>query len=275
MKPRSGDEESVYTLDAGRTSQSGPRVIKYNISQHAGGPKVKMHVDSSQVESILNPVKGVRDAQRRAGIEPVNHSRNNALAVKEQSRLNALKKLQEQEEAEQAEQNRGKPALRRTSSGGSRPTSRPGTGLQRQHSSSGRNFVEENKVTAAATCKPAKAEQRTDDPEAFLQKRDYGRVPEYLLERKMQLAEEYDAVQAAKQAALIPAGMRMLPEEERLETLAILEQNRSEVERHLQALPITIETPSQIRRKDELERRIAEIENAAKIFRRPNVLVHE
>lgn len=161
---------------------------------------------SFQVESILNPVKGVRDAQRRAGIEPVNHSRNNALAVKEQSRLNALKKLQEQEEAEQAEQNRGKPALRRTSSGGSRPTSRPGTGLQRQHSSSGRNFVEENKVTAAATCKPAKAEQRTDDPEAFLQKRDYGRVPEYLLERKMQLAEEYDAVQAAKQAALIPAG---------------------------------------------------------------------
>lgn len=40
--------------------------------------------------------------------------------------------------------------------------------------------------------------------------------------------------------------MRMLPEEERLETLAILEQNRSEVERHLQALPITIETPSQV-----------------------------
>lgn len=68
--------------------------------------------------------------------------------------------------------------------------------------------------------------------------------------------------------------MRLLPEEERLETLAILERNKHDVERALQGLPIIIETPSQIRRKDELEKRLKEIEDAFKVFSRSKVLVH-
>jgi hypothetical protein len=48
-----------------------------------------------QVASCLNPVRGVRDAQRRAGIKPTDHARQNALAVKERSRLNALRRLSE------------------------------------------------------------------------------------------------------------------------------------------------------------------------------------
>jgi hypothetical protein len=40
--------------------------------------------------------------------------------------------------------------------------------------------------------------------------------------------------------------MRLLPEGERRDTLALLEQNRAEVERQLAALPIIIETPSQV-----------------------------
>lgn len=53
---------------------------------------------AAQVESILKPVRGIRDAQRRAGITPTNHSRHNIQAVKEQSRLNALQKAQQQDE---------------------------------------------------------------------------------------------------------------------------------------------------------------------------------
>jgi hypothetical protein len=40
--------------------------------------------------------------------------------------------------------------------------------------------------------------------------------------------------------------MRLLPEEERQETLAILARNRVEVEKQLAALPIVIETPSMV-----------------------------
>lgn len=80
-------------------------------------------------------------------------------------------------------------------------------------------------------------------------------------------------VQAEKEAALIPEGMRMMSDEERLDTLAVLDTNRSEVETELQKLPFFVETPSQIRLKNQLERRLGEIEEAKKIFSRPKVLV--
>ncbi len=68
-------------------------------------------------------------------------------------------------------------------------------------------------------------------------------------------------------------GMRLLPEEERLETLAALQKSRQEMERAMQALPLRIETPGQIRRRDELERRMREIEEGLKVFSRPKVIV--
>lgn len=40
----------------------------------------------------------------------------------------------------------------------------------------------------------------------YLQKRDYGRVPNYLLERKLELVEQQEEVLRAKEAALIPPG---------------------------------------------------------------------
>lgn len=72
---------------------------------------------------------------------------------------------------------------------------------------------------------------------------------------------------------MIPEGMRMMSDEERLDTLAVLDTNRSEVELELQKLPFHVETPSQIRLKNQLERRLGEIEDAKKIFSRPKVLV--
>ncbi len=47
--------------------------------------------------------------------------------------------------------------------------------------------------------------------------------------------------------ACMRAGMRVLPEGERQEMLAILAKNREEVEKAIQKLPFVIETPSQIR----------------------------
>lgn len=48
-----------------------------------------------QIENIMNPVRGPRDAQIRAGITPTNHARQNAQAVREQSNMNAMRKAAE------------------------------------------------------------------------------------------------------------------------------------------------------------------------------------
>uniref|UniRef100_A0A383VWF5 Enkurin domain-containing protein n=1 Tax=Tetradesmus obliquus TaxID=3088 RepID=A0A383VWF5_TETOB len=300
-------EESVY--DWGRLGSApavgaaAPKVQTYNVPAPAAAPKVKMHVDSSQVESILNPVRGIRDAQARAGITPTDHSRHNILAIKEQSRLNALQKQQQEEQAQQhlrpqmrrttsgsaggagpgginrslsgggraAAAGAGRPVIVRSVSGNAAAGGRSASG---GGSSDGRDFVQENKAAAAAASRPVKAESRQDSGAAYLQKSEYGQVPGYLLQRKVEMAQQEAAMQAAKQAAQIPAGLRQMPEAERLATLQLLDANKAEVEARLSALPIIIETPSAIRHKDELERRLREIEDARRIFSRPNVLVH-
>ena len=66
----------------------------------------------------------------------------------------------------------------------------------------------------------------------------------------------------------------MLPEEERQETLVMLAKNKDDVDKAIRALPFVIETPSQIRRQNELHARLKEIEEAVKIFSRAKVLVH-
>lgn len=52
---------------------------------------------AAQIESIINPVRGLRDAQQRAGIVPVNHAKANAMAVREASQMNALRKANEEQ----------------------------------------------------------------------------------------------------------------------------------------------------------------------------------
>lgn len=72
-------------------------------------------------------------------------------------------------------------------------------------------------------------------------KKDYGRVPMYLQERKIEMFADKLRKQAQEEAKKVPPGMRVLPEEERLETLELLKRNREEIEREISALPFVIE----------------------------------
>ncbi|KIY96606.1 hypothetical protein MNEG_11355 [Monoraphidium neglectum] len=293
---RGREEESVYALGSSGAPlmAGGPRIAQYRVA--AAGQKVKMHVDSSQVSGCLNPVRGVRDAQARAGIKPTDHARQNLLAVKERSRLNALRRLS-QDEQQQADVPPRRPAPQGTVAGRSGGSGGSG-GVQRERSGSSgggggcvaRDFLEENRVTAAAARHPTKAVSKAEGARSYTAKREYGQVtggrggagrgaaapclvPAYLVERKLQMAEERRALEAAREAAKVPPGMRIMPEEERAETLALLERNKAEVEGALSALPIVVETLGTRRRKDDLERRLAEIEEARRVFSRKVVMV--
>ena len=68
----------------------------------------------------------------------------------------------------------------------------------------------------------------------WLTKDTYGKVPRYLQNIKVGLARQHADKQAAKEAALVPPGMRIMPEEERLEMLGILDESRQDIEAKLQ-----------------------------------------
>lgn len=223
-------------------------------SRRLGPRPLRMHQDSRQVEELFNPVRGVRDQAIRDGKVPVDHAKKNRKAIAEASKRNALLKVNPADEKSK------RAPVRRPSANGKSRSSATGE----------RDFVHANIVDAGTHRKPSAPQA---DGATFRHKSDYGKVPTYLHERKMELAATYARQQAEKEAALIPEGMRMMSDEERLDTLAVLDTNRSEVELELQKLPFHVETPSQIRLKNQLERRLGEIEDAKKIFSRPKVLV--
>ena len=72
-----------------------------------------------------------------------------------------------------------------------------------------------------------------------------------------------------------PKGMTLLPEEERLETLKVLQQNAAETNKVLSKMPLLVETPSLIKRKAALEQKLQEIESAIQVFSRTKVYVRE
>jgi hypothetical protein len=101
----------------------------------------------------------------------------------------------------------------------------------------------------------------------------FGRIPKYLLERKEQWAQEEEERRQNAPDPDCPPGMVLLEEEERLRTLQVLGTSLEEARLRMNRLPLRVETLSQIRRKNELERKLREIEDAIKVFDRTKVYV--
>lgn len=101
----------------------------------------------------------------------------------------------------------------------------------------------------------------------------FGRIPKYLLERKEQWAQEEEERRRNAPDPDCPPGMVLLDEEERLRTLRVLTKSLEEARLRMNRLPLRVETLSQVRRKNELEEKLREIEDAIKVFDRPKVYV--
>lgn len=71
----------------------------------------------------------------------------------------------------------------------------------------------------------------------------------------------------------IPSGFRLMPEDERAETLAVLEQKLADLNWSYERLPLRIETPGQRQQQRALREKIAEAEAAVQLFSRAGLLV--
>mmetsp|Transcript_6685 Transcript_6685/g.17060 ORF Transcript_6685/g.17060 Transcript_6685/m.17060 type:complete len:317 (+) Transcript_6685:224-1174(+) len=270
------EEESIFKLltegakDAHRKGSTPAGGTTPSGTGAAGRGKLRMHQNSSQIAGYLNPHEyNKREAK-------VDYTKANRTAVKDASSMNAIKKMNDAVESENIRP--GAPVMRRQNSGAAAPGTSfggprhapppPGKGAQ-----PGKDFVRANK-SAARAVKPAPQDAKADEHQKLMKKQDYGKVPAYLKARQREMAEEEIEREAAIEAAKIPPGMRVMPESERMDTLQILAQNKAAVEDQISKLPFTVETPSQIKYKDGLHRRLQEIEEAERLFSRPNVLVH-
>lgn len=130
------------------------------------------------------------------------------------------------------------------------------------------DFITRNKLTAM-TLEP----QRRGSQDEIHRHEEFGRVPQYLEERKAQWQEEEDERRRRMPDPDCPAGMMLMSEEERRGTLSVLEQSREEAMQQLRRLPFVIETPSMRKKQEMLENKLREIDRALGIFSKPKVYV--
>lgn len=134
---------------------------------------------STQMESLLQPVRNEREALKRAGLQPHNYHHDNVQKIREKQHA-----VQTRKQAEDMESHRQEEARRRA----------------RQQAMSTASKVEQRPGAAAA--KPA--------PPATVQRHgSYGKVPKYLAERKAVREEEEQLARAeAERQASCPPGAR-------------------------------------------------------------------
>lgn len=100
-----------------------------------------------------------------------------------------------------------------------------------------------------------------------------GQVPKYLKERQIQWEREERERLANLPDPTIPAGHRVLPENERVETLSLLKKNEADLLQQIQKLPLSNDSLRAQRWHQQLETKLAEVDEAIKIFSRPKVFV--
>merc|ERR1711964_286459 len=94
---------------------------------------------------------------------------------------------------------------------------------------------------------------------------NYGKVPKYLKERQDELkAQERELRRLADIDVDCPPGMRVLPEGERQQMLKQLDENREKVGAEIAKLPFVIDTVGLKKRKQALENKIKEIDQAVR-----------
>lgn len=135
---------------------------------------------------------------------------------------------------------------------------------------SSKNFVRDNALAAART---AAKRQIRQAPAQFVQKKEYGKVPDYLKERKSRAREAQERILREEEEGRVPPGMVLMPEDERVETLALLRVKQGEVEAQLRHLPLKIETMGQRQRLADLEKALEDINNAISTFSKERVLI--
>jgi hypothetical protein len=130
------------------------------------------------------------------------------------------------------------------------------------------NFISANRDGAKKMSSPRK--EKTDEGRRHS---DFGHVPQYIQERKMEAAQQEERRRAALPDPDCPPGMKLMPESERIEMLTILKENEKDIHMQLSKLPLRPTTMSMIKRKEGLHEKLQEIENAQKMFSKPKVFI--
>lgn len=135
-----------------------------------------------------------------------------------------------------------------------------------------KNYVKENIQLVTDNKIPKKVyEDNSALPEN--KHKNFGKVPDYIKRYELEREIKEQEMLKRKEEMKYPKGTRLLSEEERVETLNSLIKAQQEMTDLLEKMPITNRTLSIQKRKDELIKKLTEIDKAIDMFSKKRVFV--
>ena len=138
-----------------------------------------------------------------------------------------------------------------------------------------KNFIETNKnlITKIQNANNSNKLKEYYDKKENPYHKEYGKIPKYIENMKLENEKKLQSEKLRKETAKYPKGTRLLSEEERLFTLEKLKQSRDDINKVIERLPITPDTQAFKNKKEELFKKLHEIENAIETFSKKKVFV--
>jgi hypothetical protein len=135
-----------------------------------------------------------------------------------------------------------------------------------------KNFVKANMKKAIFEMQPPTSGKQNEG-EVAGPNRNFGKVPSYI--NKFKNERENAIMQKAvdEEMAKHPPGTRLMPEEERLETLRDLNEAKVETNKQLEKLPVVAHSAKMERHKSELVEKLQRLDRAIETFSKKAVYV--
>jgi uncharacterized protein YeaC (DUF1315 family) len=136
-----------------------------------------------------------------------------------------------------------------------------------------KNYIRENRKLVIENRIPLKYKKVEEPKNIEVKHKDFGKVPSYIKKYELEREMKKEEMKKMEEMAKYPKGTKLLTEEERLNTLNGLIENKKEINNKLEKMPITTRTNSIRERKEELFKKLEEIEKAIEMFSKKQVFV--
>ena len=134
-----------------------------------------------------------------------------------------------------------------------------------------KNYIRENRQLVMENKVPTKNKLIEDKNNK--KHKDYGKVPDYIKKYELEREQEKEEKKRQEEASKYPKGTKLLSEEERVNTLNGLVNSKKEMINILEKMPITTRTLSIQNKKEELIKKIEEVEKAIEMFSKKQVFI--
>ena len=140
-----------------------------------------------------------------------------------------------------------------------------------------KNIVKDNMMKVildnSAQVKKMQSQEKDEKEKRIDTHKNYGKVPRYIQKYDKERENQQIQKMMEEEKAKHPPGTRLMPEEERLETLKDLKDSKKEINTALEKMPVVSRTIAGERTRRELEEKLVRIERAIETFEKKTVYV--